>query len=286
MPVKDAEPIVPSYIGKVRRAEKHIIELKAAISKWAGVSSDTRPYTVRPRPQGKHQGRVRWELHFTAGVANTDVPLIAADVIYNLRSSLDHLIAACVKSADRKSVMFPIFWKGVWEPAIPGENSERTKARNRWASIAGKVPTDAVAVLKSLQPPDDAGDAQQGDVLRILNELSNNDRHTKLPLIANGLEGILIVWQLPDGKIMRGWSPPDANGATFVENGAEIQGVPNGAVHMESYGAPEIVVRRAVRSKQIPNDISLVSFLDQAVGVIKGRVTPSLMPHLWQKQRG
>jgi hypothetical protein len=75
--------IVPSYIAKLDRAERHLADLTAAIERYGGTDKATRPYTVRARSTG-----------FTSpgSSVNTGVPLIVADAIYNLRSSLDHLM--------------------------------------------------------------------------------------------------------------------------------------------------------------------------------------------------
>lgn len=276
-------PIVPSYIGKVGRAEKHLVDLKAAIDNWGGPNAQPRPYTVRKRRQSKRQ---RWELHFTAAIENTDAPLIAADAIYNLHSSLDHLIAACVKAEDRDSVSFPVFWQGVWEPVVPGENTDRTKHRQRWTSTAKRLPADAVAILKSLQPPDQAPGRQEGHILRVLRHLANTDDHTHPPLIAHGLKGMLIVWQLPDGSIQRGWTPPDPGGTSYLEDGAEVQGVPHGAVYVDGYGAPEVVIRGAVNNRDPQRrDVPLIAFIEDSVALIRDRIIPGLAPFVWKSQK-
>src|SRR5215212_2557483 len=121
--------IVPSYIAKVARAKKHLIDLQAAIDLFAG----DHPYTARERIEGKKQRKV-WRLTFTGDPANTDIPVIAADAIYNLRSSLDHLMSSLVPSNQRSSAMFPVYFEGVWEPSPPGENKQRCKERACWAS--------------------------------------------------------------------------------------------------------------------------------------------------------
>jgi len=184
--------IVPSFVGKLDRAETHLVELKAAIERYGGTDPGTRPYTVRKRVESKRKGEVH-RLHFTRSVENTDVPYIAADALYNLRASLDHLMAAMVPAKDRDSVMFPIFWRGVERPFIERENEQRRKDRERWLSIARRTQTGAVAFLKRLQPPDDAPNKQTPHALRILNQLANTDRHTKLPIVAHGVDGLLIT---------------------------------------------------------------------------------------------
>src|SRR5438270_1713262 len=119
--------VVPSFVAKVARAKKHLVDLEAEIDRYA----TGKPYAVCDPVKRKKKTR---RLVFTRDPANTDIPLIAADAIYNLRSSLEHLMGALVVRGKRRSVMFPIFFQGVWEPGPPGENKERRKLRSRWAS--------------------------------------------------------------------------------------------------------------------------------------------------------
>jgi hypothetical protein len=50
------------------------------------------------------------------------------------------------------------------------------------------VAPHAVEALKRLQPPDEPTNAESPHGLRLLNQLSNKDRHTRLPVVADGVE--------------------------------------------------------------------------------------------------
>jgi hypothetical protein len=270
--------IVPSFVAKLNRAEKHLIDLQAALEQYGGTDARTRPYTVRKRIEGKAKREVH-RLHFTRGVGNTDIPLIAADAIYNLRSSLEHLMASIVASKDRDSVTFPVFWRSVWEAAIPGENAQRGKDRQRWSTIAKALPVEAVTFLKRLQPPDEAGNKQTPHGLRLLNQFSNADRHTKLPLFAHGVEGLLIRWRLADGEIVSALASADPG--HFVEDDAEIREVPSEAVYMECYGPPVVVVRTALKDAdgKVVN-VPIVDFIRDQRIFIRDKVVPKLLPYV------
>ena len=83
----------PSYVAKLSRAEKHLIDLETEIDRYPS----TEPYTVEEGVEGKRERKVH-RLAFTAEPANTDIPMTAADVLYNLRSCLDGL--KCADPAD------------------------------------------------------------------------------------------------------------------------------------------------------------------------------------------
>jgi hypothetical protein len=276
VPVSE-QPIVPSFVAKLNRAEKHLVDLKDAIERFGGSDPASRPYTVRARIESKKKPKVH-RLYFTRSILNTDVPLIAADAIYSLRSSMEHLMGALVASKDRDSVTFPVFFRGVWEPPIPGENQQRLKDRQRWATVARAVHADALAFLKQTQPPDDAPTAQTPHALRLLNQLSNNDRHTKLPLVAHGVQGLLIRWRLPSGDT--GTTAGIPSPGHLLEDHAEIRNVPNGAVYVESYGTPEIVIRTALTNAHGRINLPVIDFVSDTLDLLRGTVIPGLTPYV------
>jgi hypothetical protein len=88
--------VVPSYLSKLSRAEKHLVDLKEAIDAYAA----SKPYAASKGFEGKKQ-KVVHRLVFKADPANTDIPIIATDVIYNLRSGLSHLMSRLVGNKER-----------------------------------------------------------------------------------------------------------------------------------------------------------------------------------------
>ncbi len=272
--------IIPSYLAKLTRAEKHLIDLKDEIDKYGGTNAASHPYTLRKRIEGHNQREVH-RLQFTRSAANTDIPLIAADAIYNMRSSLEHLMAALGPSKGRDRRTFPIYFRGVWEPDVEGEDQRRRKARHVWRAIEKALPPEAVAVLKLLQPPDDAGPGEEDHGLRILNHLSNTDRHAKLPVAAGGVLTLNTLWRLPDGSEKIGLAAADPG--HIVEDGAEIKDVPDGAVYVECEGTPLVLIR--LREKDMTAhgktlNIALPGGLEAIRHFIAGEVVPRLLPYV------
>ncbi len=263
--------IVPSYVAKVSRAKKHLIDLQEAVDAY-GLTS---PYMVSEERGGKKKPKLRRRLTFTVDPANTDIPIIAADVIYNLRSSLDHLMGSLVPSSRRRSVMFPVFFHGVWEDVVPGENKQRTKDRERWSSCVQGLPAEAVAFLKKAQPPDGAGEEDYANLLKTLNEWSNRDRHEKLPVIAPGLRGMMVRFKKSDGTHQSGIAIPRREDAIFKDR-TEIRSIPDDATGVEIAGVPLIAigVAGAKRYLEIPEHLRLTARL------IEEEIIPSLNPYV------
>jgi hypothetical protein len=256
-------PITPSHIAKIARAKEHLVDLEREIAKFA----DAHPYTAGKRVEGKKQKAV-WRLEFTASPANTPIPIIAADVIYNLRSSLDHLMSAMVEKGDRGSAMFPIFFQGVWEAIVPGENQQRIKDRMRWASCVKTLPDEAVAVLKGLQPPDRATDNPQTAYLSFVNRLSNRDRHEKLPVVSAGLRKMRTRIERRNGVVVDVEGPPPPG--AFQDQ--TVLGVPQDTVNVEIAGVPVI----AVKGRRKLGYIEIPLHLVEATGYIEEEVFPPL----------
>lgn len=257
--------IVPSYIAKVARAKKHLIDLQAAIDVYAA----GHPYTVRERIEGKKQRKV-WRLAFTADPANTDTPLIAADAIYNLRSSLDHLMSSMVPRNQRSSVMFPVYFEGVWGAPRPGEDKQRSKERARWASDTKSLGEPALAILKGLQPADGGGDEDGIDLLRLLYRLSNRDKHEKLPVIAAGLREPFVTFALPDGSERR---MIGSRAHPAFENNADIRNLPDGAMDVKIEGTPVVAIRVTEPEGHLP----LPEFLWDIASRIESDIIPPLL---------
>ncbi len=267
--------IVPSYLAKLSRAEKHLVELKGAIDDY----TTTEPYTVRKRIDGKKK-KVTHHLVFTIDPANTDIPVIAADVIYNLRSALDHLMACLVANKERSSTMFPVFFEGVWDEPVEGENAQRVKERARWASETKSLSASALAIVKGLQAPESAGDETEDDRLQIINRLSNRDRHEKLPIAAAGLADFTMSLKTPDGKTYKGIAEPD-RASDFAHNEARLR-IPEDAVNVEIEGTPLVVIRvgQEQRGQRRDRYVPIPSFLDEAVPFLRQRAIKPLSAYV------
>jgi hypothetical protein len=100
-------------------------------------------------------GREVNPFHFTED-PDPEIPLIVGDILFNLRSGFDHVIAALVKPSHRRNILFPILQQPVWDIRYnDGENTFLTKDRERWDGLVKRlVHPEAIDVLKAIQPLD------------------------------------------------------------------------------------------------------------------------------------
>ena len=269
--------VVPSYLKKLTRAEKHLNELKTEVKRYG----DSHPYEITEGIEGqtkKRRGRFVRRLEFTRLPENTDIGIIAADVIYNIRSGLDHLAAALVPPSRRSHTMFPIFWTGVWEDPVEGENEQRTRDRQRWASVTKKMQKGAIEHLKLMQPRPGRDQDPIVNFLRVLNQLSNTDRHEKLPIMVTALRNEVISWTEPGGRRREGHDPRTRQPGAGVNNHAEIQGIPEDATNVQIEGTPLIVIQVS----EPRNQFELVEMLETAIPRIRENGVLPLAQFLWQ----
>jgi hypothetical protein len=258
--------IVPSYLTKTRQAKEDLERLQVEIDVFAA----RKPYTVVERAEGKRKPKVR-RLSITASPRNTNIPAITGGIVYSLRSGLDHLMSALMptEQAARKS-MFPVFFQGVWEPDVPGEDEQRRKDRSRWRSDTHGLSDEVLAVLKWAQPLDmDIREGSELHSLVLVNQLANLDDHTKPPVVVTGLENCLITWDTQDGTPGAGFAAGelDARGRRdrFIQNNTEIKNIPYRAVNVQIEGTPLVAVHIASQDRYAP----LPGALDHAAKAVE-----------------
>jgi hypothetical protein len=261
----------PSFIRKIDWAEQHLVKIQGLIDTFA----DDHPYTVTHRFEGKRK-KSRWRLEFT-GSPDEDLPLILGDVLYNIRSGLDHLAGMLVQPSKRTKAFFPIVTESIWDiPEVEGENEERAKARRNWNSVTRTMRPEAVTILKAAQPIEPRPDPRAKHILSILNVLSNKDRHSKFNILVRGLagEGITAELTTKDGSVFEG-DPQGIGSRTGFQDGATLK-VPPGVVKVDLQGTPLVLVRVAEDwgNIRIPHDL-LPMF-----PWIRDRLFTPLMPYL------
>lgn len=260
---------VPSYSRKFSWAENHLVNLENLVAIYV----DSNPYEVTKREQGKGNPP-RWFVHFTAQ-PNPDIALVAGDFLYNIRSGLDHLVAALVPSSDRSHVMFPIMREAIWDiPQVDGEDRERTSARERWTTVTRKMKPEAVEILKGAQPTDRSERERHVHVIQTLNKLSNKDRHRTLHVIGSGIRNAIADYGMPDGRRIPMRSESDDRSGPM--DGTELMDLPPDAVDVQLSGAVQVVIDVGTENRHIPIPESFREMLT----VMRNHLVVPLTPYL------
>jgi hypothetical protein len=253
--------IEPSYLAKLRRAEHHLGELTKAVAEYA----NTHPYTLELL--GDRTGRLR----FTAYPENTEIPIIAADVIYNMRSALDHLMAKLVPASRERSVYFPVLFHGVWDGPVDGENEGTTRDRERWAMYVKGARLQAVEIIKGMQPsPDEGASDPTVNFLVALNRMAVRDRHTRLPLTAPTLAEYAVTVKRADGAASTG----SGNLPGALHHDGLMTGLPDGIVEARIRGKTVVAVQigGGLGHLRLPDSLAM------GLWVCRERVVAPLVP--------
>ena len=156
---------------KTTRAQKHLEDLRTELT--AFYESEPKPYTFLGQDDLEHQ---RYRIRIEFRDAPDNVWLIAGDLFYCLRSSLDQL----VWSLASLSLAYP---EGTQFPILDVDNTEN---RKRFVKQTTGVPADAVSIIDELQPYHgrDAGAIRSNPLWR-LNLMCNIDKHRRIPIHGN-----------------------------------------------------------------------------------------------------
>lgn len=171
-----------SFIHKFNRSQEHLHALDQAVKWWLG----DEPYVVASEINAESGFK---EVVITAQEQPpARFSLMAGDAIQNLRSTLDHLVVeiARVNSGGylmervERDIMFPI------------TTSPQLFRNARKRGCLGCVPPRAQALIRLMQPYHN-GDEWTRHPLWVLHQLSNIDKHRRLPLLQSTVPELQVA---------------------------------------------------------------------------------------------
>jgi hypothetical protein len=175
-----------SWRTKVERAEHHLGDFKDRIASF----SERRAYPVSEGIETEDQQRVHVSRIDIPEPTDPLLPVIAGEIMFSLRSALDHLATALVPEDERtRSTAFPLFAQDINElDALTGKHLHR-KARKRWLSITKGFPQEAMPMVEYVQAYHLKGQGldPQYASLSLLRTFQNADKHSRLVFVVSGL---------------------------------------------------------------------------------------------------
>lgn len=196
-----------SWRLKLYRAEEHFSDLKGLIG--LPVGRQDYPLTEVPQPNGEYG----YALALPAQLDET-VPIIVGDLLFNIRSALDHLACALIPSDDKGRAQFPIFTSDPNETDPHTGRWIRPSSKHAWDRQTFGIPSEPLAIIESLQPykvTRKPGEHIEHYTLAVLSALQNADKHqsllfstpavTKARVFVDGIEEGGIVPGVKDGAI-------------------------------------------------------------------------------------
>lgn len=225
-----------SWWIKFERAQHHRAEAETVIAEML-----SQP-TIRVE-KSFDGNRWNYRVHHDVAV-NTRLPAIIGDFLFDLRSALDHIIAANV-ARPNNSTLFPIYYEDFTTPA---HLTQRLKSHaDRWANLEKQLPRPVFKVLELAQPfivcQIDGTDPSEA-ALTILSELHNRDKHASLGVVTHHILNPRGFVAGPDGRRVPIQYPgltPDSmipNGSIIFASEDEMQIEFEGEVKLAVVGGP------------------------------------------------
>lgn len=195
---------VSTFTMKLVRADEHLKALNNEIATFLQI----RPYEVVTKkdiPAGNLCARVIYRHAPPARLL-----MLIGDVLYNLRSALDHLAWSLAGTKADRRTEFPIFY-------------EERGFLDRGREKSHDMPAPAQTTIESLQPYKGVHGLPESEPLWLLQQLSIEDKHHTLNLVAAGVDVRLDV-----STSLRhpAYGLTGRTGYLPLEDGAEIYRIP------------------------------------------------------------
>jgi hypothetical protein len=192
---------------KLVRAEKQLHAIQKCLTAYAR----TKPHKIVKKPKGKKKLNV-------PKPPPVEISLLAGEMIYQMRSALDHLVFDVIKRNPNVATIDPEWQEHcefpIWtKPLKPGQKTPLLKAKFS-RSLPG-IPNAPFAFIEGVQPYYGVGEVN--NALRFLGHLSNIDKHRRLNLTCPRVRQHESV-RYPSGLSGRGYST--------LDRGAEIHAIP------------------------------------------------------------
>lgn len=164
------------------------------------VVAATAEQDIRIKKRRKHDGTWAYTLHHDARI-DANFAAVVGDLLFNLRSALDH-IAAANRLTQTFKTPFPLFHEPIMLPPADGDPPKYKAYRATWAQVRASTRESVFKVMEAVQPFNASSPLKPADTaLAVLNELHNRDKHASLAVVTSGVRDIRCWVHSPSGLI-------------------------------------------------------------------------------------
>lgn len=217
---------IGSWHLKLSRAEKHLEEFNSLVREFAAEN----PYSVLKVVETDDDGHdiFAYRLDLPKPNAAWMGPVIAGDVLFNIRSALDHLAVELAPRNRRRKASFPLVTVDIEERDTSG-TYRHADARNSFNAAVKGIPPDARAIIEALQPYrfPRPGDDPRDHGMAVLSQLQNADKHRELLVSLWGLKDTAVTI---DGKMFGPARRPVGHEAELHRSGSHVDVEVSGSI--------------------------------------------------------
>jgi hypothetical protein len=192
--------MVPSWRQKVARAQHHLGDLS---SRFAPIE-ENRVHDVSEGLEAQDDGEIYVHRVVVPGVDDPMAPVIVGELMFNLRSALDHLAVAMVHPDQRtRKTAFPIFTDDIHEMDPATGKHLQPGARKRWRAMTRGFPHAAMPTVEMVQPYNlrRHGKNPKHVSLAQLSTFQNADKHNQLLVVPSGITALRASFIGPTGPV-------------------------------------------------------------------------------------
>ena len=251
-----------SWRLKIARAAHHLSDLRQLVEDY----QEGHHYrAVCPNPP-RRPTHWRFVLEITEP-PDPQIAIVLGDLLFNVRSALDHVAVACAPRDRRRQAGFPLY-----EKRPEGDD------RKKFESMTRGMASDALAAIEYEQPYNVASRTskigpESVEALFALNALQDADKHRSLAVLVAGIS---------DPQVQVSWGDEGFGTfrPTYVEPGGLLisydefgNRIPYDQVTVEVRGVPHVAVNVSQRG-----DYEVLPVAKGILGRVRDRVVPSLEP--------
>jgi hypothetical protein len=205
-----------SWWLKLQRAEQHLLEVKAALRDYGHRHPYAAVLTAPAVAQAQQSTDTRWVYHLCiTEQPDPELVVIIGEILYDLRSALDHLAMALAPPSRQKHAHFPIAVEDPGRVDAGGSFLRKgEQARQRFERALRGMPQPAIELIKAMQPSALGADAETAP-LALLNWLHHAEQQHRLVIVASGVADVQTTVRAR-GEILVQTAPG------FCTDGAEI----------------------------------------------------------------
>lgn len=196
-------------LKKLERAEEHILEIELEVRRFL----DDGPR--RSFPNNDPKAAEAFESFTSNRVVPVRVSILTGEVIYQLRSSLDHLVCALVEREGGK------ISGGHQFPTVEKEPKTDKEVASYERQIQGIRRPEVLQIIEHYQPYSQE-QPSGGYWLRVLKRLSNRDKHRALILHSSFPERRITLVTEMDGGIFLDMSRPEGSTEAPMDNTSDM----------------------------------------------------------------
>jgi hypothetical protein len=257
-----------SWDLKVRRAERHLDEVKAAMAAYAAGD----PYlAVRARqPKGqRHVWLYRLEMTEEPDLM---IPVIIGDCLYDLRSALDHLAVAMAPRNRKANAAFPVETTDPWARNAAGGFVYGDERRQSFTAKVKGMPNEAVELITKAQPYQREG--SELETLSLISRLENADKHRSPITVSHGVMNARSTVTVGGETITQGTDGFRENGAEIAKFGFQDRALGESEVTVKVNGTAAI----AIKVPGIDGHFTMPESLEILIGWVRDSAILELAP--------